>query len=208
MLNTSGGNAFVRYSIEDNMWLKSTPEGEPQDISDAIMSNPIYIDIANVQMGWLKLSGGRDWVEWEDNDPGKLGADGQLKNPKPSDAHKQGFTVQMYSKKVFGEDEPQREFNSSQVGMCEFIKKLYDELEDTFQDDKAAVIQLTGASRVKIGRGSSRIPTYKFLAMKESPIEDNHVEAPMPEPTKFEHAKDSAPLASTTKSEDVNFDEI
>lgn len=61
---------------------------------------------------------------------------------------------------------------------------------------------------MKIGRGSSRIPTYKFLAMKESPIEDNHVEAPMPEPTKFEHAKDSAPLASTTKSEDVNFDEI
>lgn len=200
LLNTSGGNAFVRYSIEDNMWLVSTPEGEPQDVSDAIMSNPIYIDIAKVQMGWLKLQGGRDWVRWEDNEPANT--------PKPSDAHKQGFSVQMYSKKVFGEEEPQREFNSSQVGMCEFIKKLYDELEDTFEDNKAAVIQLTGASRVKIGRGSSRIPTYKFLAMKESPIEDSHIEAPMPEPTKFEHATVSAPVASTTKSEDVNFDEI
>ena len=200
LLNTSGGNAFVRYSIEDNMWLISTPEGEPQDVTDAIMSNPIYIDIANVEMGWLKLQGGRDWVVWEDNEPANT--------PKPSDAHKQGFSVQMYSKKVFGEDEPQREFNSSQVGMLEFIKKLYDELEDSFEDGKAAVVQLTGATRVKIGKGSSRIPTYKFLAMRESPIEDNHVEAPMPEPTKFEHAKDSAPLASTTKSEDVNFDEI
>ena len=60
MLNTSGGNAFVRYSIEDNMWLKSTPEGEPQDISDPIMSNPIYIDIANVQICLLYTSDAAD----------------------------------------------------------------------------------------------------------------------------------------------------
>ena len=48
ILNTSTGNAFVRYSIEDNMWLMSTPEGEPRDVTDAIMSNPIYVDIANI----------------------------------------------------------------------------------------------------------------------------------------------------------------
>lgn len=214
VLNSSGGNAFVRYSIEDNMWLMSTPEGEPQDVSDAIMENPIYIDIANIQLGWLKLTGGRDWVVWEDNDPGKLGADGKLKNPKPTDAHKQGFAVQMYSKKVFGEDEPQREFNSSQVGMLEFIKKLYDELENSFEDGKAAVIQLTGASRVKIGKGSSRIPTYKFMGMNTNPIEvRENVGTPMPQETQklmptVEQATDSAPVASATKSDDVNFDEI
>ena len=196
ILNTSTGNAFVRYSIEDNMWLMSTPEGEPRDVTDAIMSNPIYVDIANIKMGWLKLTGGRDWIEWADNDPSKT--------PKPSDAHKQGFSLFMFSKKVFGEEEPQREFNSSQVGMLEFVKKLYDELEDTFEDGKAAVIQLTGASRVKIGRGSSRIPTYKFIAMKESPIEVDETEAPK----KSEHSTDSAPVESTTKSDDVNFDEI
>ena len=197
LLNTSGGNAFVRYSIEDNMWLVSTPEGEPQDVTDAIMSNPIYVDIANIQMGWLKLTGGRDWVVWEDNDPAKT--------PKPSDAHKQGFSVQMYSKKVFGEDEPQREFNSSQVGMLEFVKKLYDELEDSFEDGKAAVVQLTGATRVKIGKGSSRIPTFKFMGMNTNPIE-HHVQEDV-QPIQ-EQAAVSAPVASTTKSDDVNFDEI
>ena len=197
LLNTSGGNAFVRYSIEDNMWLISTPEGEPQDVTDAIMSNPIYIDIANVEMGWLKLQGGRDWVVWEDNEPANT--------PKPSDAHKQGFAVQMYSKKVFGEEEPQREFNSSQVGMLEFIKKLYDELEDSFEDGKAAVVQLTGATRVKIGKGSSRIPTFKFMGMNTNPIE-HHVQEDV-QPIQ-EQATVSAPVASTTKSDDVNFDEI
>lgn len=202
ILNTSSGNAFVRYSIEDNMWLMSTPEGEPRDVTDAIMSNPIYIDIANIQMGWLKLQGGRDWVIWENNDASSA--------PKPSEAHKQGFSVFMYSKKVFGEDEPQREFCSSQVGMLEFVKKIYDELEDSFEDGKAAVIQITGATRVKIGRGSSRIPTYKFMGMNNSPIE---IDEPMPQETQkvmptVEHATESAPVASTTKSDDVNFDEI
>ena len=61
----------------------------------------------------------------------------------------------MYSKKVFGEEEPQREFNSSQVGMLEVVKKLYDELEDSFENGKAAVIQLTGASRIKIEEEAS-----------------------------------------------------
>ena len=63
----------------------STPEGEPRDVTDAIMSNPIYVDIANIKMGWLKLTGGRDWIEWVDNDPSKT--------PKPIDAHKQGFSL-------------------------------------------------------------------------------------------------------------------
>ena len=32
-------------------------------------SKGVVIDIENVQLGWLKLSGGRDWVEWPNNDP-------------------------------------------------------------------------------------------------------------------------------------------
>ena len=40
--------------------------------------------------------------------------------------------------------------------------------------------------------------------MKESPIEIDETEAPK----KSEHSTESAPVESTTKSDDVNFDEI
>ena len=66
-VSSGGGSPFIRFSVEDNEWVRSTPEGDLQTVD--MGSAPVLIDIENIQQGWLKLSGGRDWVIWPNNDP-------------------------------------------------------------------------------------------------------------------------------------------
>ncbi len=204
MLNSGGGNAFIRYSIEDDEWLKSSQEGVMLKIEDEELANPMHVDIQNVQMGWLKLANGRDWIPWKDNDPMKKDKNGELIAPQPDESYKQGFTLMLYSEKVFVDEnggEPLRELCTSQVGMLEFIKDLYNGLEDQFKANagKSAVIRITGTEKVSIGKGKTRIPQYEFLKWHDSPFDN-------------EQATETAPVVSTTKevkaSDDVNFDEI
>ena len=209
LVSSGGGNAFIRYSIEDDEWLKSSQEGAMLKIEDEELANPMHVDIQNVQMGWLKLANGRDWIPWEDNNPMKKDKNGELISPQPDESYKQGFTLMLYSKKVFVDEnggEPLRELCTSQVGMLEFIKDLYNGLEDQFKanDGKSAIIKITGTEKVSIGKGKTRIPQYEFLKWADSPFDN-------------EQATETAPVVSTAKedvvvakasSDDVNFDEI
>ena len=161
-VNEGGGGAFVRFSVEDNEWLRSSEGG---DLKEFDPSSGVVVDIANVQLGWLKLSGGRDWVEWPSNDPTQA--------PRPSDQHKQGFLVKMFSKKLFG-DEPVRELCTSQTGMNIFIKKLYEECEASpdFKAGKVPAIAITKAKeKMKIGAGSTRVPPYEIKKWMNRPTE-------------------------------------
>lgn len=192
-VSSGGGSPFIRFSVEDNEWVRSTPEGDLATVD--MTSAPVLIDIENVQQGWLKLSGGRDWVEWPNNDPSGVA--------KPSDMHKQGISVNFYSTKLFG-DEATREFCTSGVGALEFIKKLYGACEDKFGKGEIPVVHITGSTKVKIGKGNSRIPDFEVKGWKERPADmgaesSSSLETPAAAP-----ASDTA----TAASDDVDFDEI
>ena len=161
-VNEGGGGAFVRFSVEDNEWLRSSEGG---DLKEFDPSSGVVIDISNVKLGWLKLSGGRDWVEWPNNDPSQAA--------RPSDQHKQGFLVKMFSSKLF-DDEPVRELCTSQTGMNIFIKKLYEECESApeFKDGKVPAIAITKAKeKMKIGAGSTRVPPFEIKQWVDRPSE-------------------------------------
>ena len=195
----SGGSPFIRFSVEDNEWLRSSEEGELETVD--LATNPVIIDIERVRQGWLKLQGGRDWVQWLDNDYTKI--------PKPSDAHKEGASVDFYSTKLFG-DEPVREFCSSQEGAKVFIKELYDACEEKFGSGQVPVIKLTGSNKVKMGRGNTRIPTFEVVGWKERP-DDLNVGVPGTTiDTSSKSASTSAPVAEAESGStgDINFDEI
>lgn len=192
-VSSGGGSPFIRFSVEDNEWVRSTPEGDLTTVE--MTSAPVLIDIENIQQGWLKLSGGRDWVEWPNNDPTGVA--------KPSDMHKQGISVNFYSTKLFG-DEATREFCTSGVGALEFVKKLYAACEDKFGSGEVPVVHITGSTKVKIGKGNSRIPDFEIKGWKPRPddLGDNDTS-----PTPAAAASDTA-QASAAASDDVNFDEI
>ena len=161
-VNEGGGGAFVRFSVEDNEWLRSSEGG---DLKEFDPSSGVVIDISNVQLGWLKLSGGRDWVAWPSNDPTQAA--------RPTDQHKQGFMVKMFSPKLF-DDEPVRELCTSQTGMNIFIKKLYEECEacPEFAAGKVPAIAITKAKeKMKIGAGSTRVPPFEIKQWVDRPSE-------------------------------------
>ena len=46
-VNSGGGSPFIRFSVEDNEWVRSTPEGDLTPID--MLSTPVVIDIENIQ---------------------------------------------------------------------------------------------------------------------------------------------------------------
>jgi len=191
-VNSGGGSPFVRFSVEENCWLRSTPDGDLVNVD--MESAPVVVDIEQIQQGWLNLQGGRDWVEWPGNDVTKC--------PKPSDAHRQGISVQFYSTKLFG-DEPVRELCSSQVGVLEFVKKLYNEAESKFGNGQVPAIKIGDAVRVKLGKGGSRIPSFEIVKWVDRPDALSADANPDVEPK-----VEAATVAAAAASDDVDFGEI
>ena len=190
-VSEGGGGAFVRFSVEENIWLRSSEGG---DLKEFDPSSGVLMDIANVQLGWLKLSGGRDWVEWPDNNPTKA--------ERPSDQHKQGFLVKMFSSKLF-DDEPVRELCTSQTGMNIFIKKLYEECEGApeFAEGKVPAIAINKAKeKMKIGAGSTRVPPFEIKKWMDRPSE---LAGGLPVPPASAPA---APSSADAASDDVSFE--
>jgi len=194
-IESSGGNAFIRFSVEENEWTRSSEDGnlEPVDFS----STPVLIDIEKIQQGWLKLQSGRDWLPWPNNDstkvpqPSETGADG-----KP--VYKQGFSVMFYSTKLFG-DEPVRELCTSGAGLIKFVQALYGATESEFGNGKVPAVKITGSTKVKMGKGNSRIPTFEVVQWMDRPDElsaassSSPVAAPTAPPSSQAGASDTAP---------------
>tara|TARA_B100001057_G_scaffold412247_1_gene428250 strand:- start:326 stop:901 length:576 start_codon:yes stop_codon:yes gene_type:complete len=184
-LSMGSGSPFIRFSVEDNEWTRSSVDG---DLIPIDWKSPVVIDIEKIQQGWLKLAGGRDWQPWPDNNPTSI--------ERPSMEHKQGFAVKFFSTKLF-DDEPVRELSSSGAGMIEFIKALYKAAEPGFGEGKVPVVKMLPAIKVRIGKGPSKIPQFEIVAWVGRPAEldgDNAEETP-------------APAAATEAADDDSFDD-
>ena len=158
----SGGSGlpFLRFSIEDNEWLMST--GEQGHMPPVDWKAPVLIDIENIQLGWLKLQGGRDFQPWPGNN----------QTPRPSEEYKNGFVVSSYSTQCFG-DAPLRELSSDRAGLQEFVKKLYNEVEAAgkFESGEIPAVEILPAIKTRIGKGPTKIPQYKLVGYKPRPDE-------------------------------------
>ena len=122
---------------------------------------------------------------------------------KPSDAHKQGFSVTFYSTKLFG-DSPSRELSSSQIGMLDFVKALYMAAE-TNPKFKTHVpkVKIGEAPKRKVGKGNTRTPGFEITGWADRPEELGGA-LPVASPSA---AAVTAPAAAA--SDDVSFgDEI
>jgi|TARA_R110000822_G_scaffold48171_1_gene127204 hypothetical protein len=192
IIQSGSGSPFIRFSIEENTWSISSEGGDLQPVNMSDL--PVVFDVSNVQMGWLKLAGGRDWAPWPNNEPSQLA--------RPSDAHSQGFSIKLFSSKLFG-DEPVRELCTSQIGMMDFIKNLYDECERSPEfKTKVPAIVLGDAPKRKLGRGSTRTPSFTIKAWVKRPTE--LAEEGSPVPSSPAAVGDSQPAAKS--DDDISFE--
>ena len=180
-LSMGSGSPFIRFSVEDNEWTRSSVDG---DLIPIDWKSPVVIDIEKIQQGWLKLAGGRDWQPWPDNDPTSV--------ERPSMEHKQGFAVKFFSTKLF-DDEPVRELSSSGAGRIEFIKALYKAAEPGFGEGKVPVVKMLPAVKVRIGKGPSKIPQFeivKWINVPDELLEDGPSKTETPAATETAAAAD------------------
>lgn len=162
-IENTGGGAFIRFSVEDNEWLRSSEDGGLEAVDMA--SAPVLIDIENIQQGWLKLAGGRDWIIWPNNDVTQVNGGKQ-----PEGEYKQGFSLKFYSTKLFG-DMPSRELCTSGAGLIKFVQALYEQTIANFGSGSIPAVKITGSTKVKMGKGNSRIPTFEIVGWKPRPID-------------------------------------
>ena len=190
-IQETSGNAYIRYMVRDDEWHMSSPTGmEEIDMSSAA----VVVDIEIIQLGWLKLEGGRDWLPWPKNDPNQVA--------KPSDAHNQGFSVMFYSTKLFA-DEPVRELSASGAGIRQFVMDLYEEAEKAkeFGSGKVPAVKITSDKKVKMGKNDSRVPQFEILKWINRP-EDLAGDVAPP----ADNASSSSPTSQSGGAPNVDFD--
>jgi len=197
VLKEGGGSPFIRYAVSEDEWTRSSESG---DLEEVVMKGAIVaIDIEEIQMGWLKLADGRDWVPWPDNDPTKVS--------KPSDQYQQGGLVLFYSTKLF-DDAPVREFCSSSKGVVRWFEKLYAaaEASEHWGKGKVPTFKIGKGTSIKIGKGNSRDIAFEIVGWKDrSEIFGSDTESPSPSTAS---AAPASKLSETGASDDVKFGEI
>lgn len=196
LIQESSGSPFIRYHANEDEWSRSSEGGDLEEIE--MKGATVVIDIEEIQMGWLKLEGGRDWVPWPDNDPTLAS--------KPSDSHNQGGLVTFYSTKLFG-DAPVREFCSSAKGVIRWFEKLYAaaEASENWGKGKVPTIKIGKGTSINMGKGKSRDIAFEITGWKDrSEIFGSGAENTSPS----ESAAPEPKLSGSGASDDVKFGEI
>lgn len=198
VIQEGGGSPFIRYHANEDEWSRSSEGGELEEIE--MKGATVVIDIEEIQMGWLKLDGGRDWVAWPDNDPTKVG--------KPSDSHNQGGLVTFYSTKLFG-DAPVREFCSSAKGVIRWFEKLYAaaEASENWGKGKVPTIKIGKGTSITMGKGKSRDIAFEITGWKDR-SEIFGSDTVSPSPSTASAAAEPSKSVGSAASDDVNFNEI
>ena len=195
VLKETSGSPFIRYHAQEDEWSRSSETGELQEVE--IKGATVVIDIEQIQMGWLKLDGGRDWVPWPENDPTKIS--------RPGDKYDQGGLVTFFSSKLFG-DAPVRELCSSAKGVVRWFEKLYAaaEASENWGKGKVPAVKIGKGTKIKMGQGTTRDIAFEIVGWKDrSEIFGSGAETASPSASAAPEVK-----SSSGESDDVNFDEI
>ena len=156
-LGNDTGTAWVRWMASISAWRQASENGPV-----TVELGNFVIDLATIKQGWGKFAEGEmpEWI-WDNGS----------RPPRPSDDHKRGFSVNLFSPRSFGEDHPTREWSSTSTGACKGIENLYAAWEVARADnpDKLPVVAFTGAEHAKIGKGNTSIPQFKIVDWTERP---------------------------------------
>ena len=173
--NEGGGTSlpWVRHMIEENVWLVNDPEGMDDvrlETNAGEMKHGCLIDIANIQLGWLKISGGRDFIPWPNNDPKAIArpTETQMSFGEEKPAYNRAFQVMMYSPSNFVDGDrplaPLRVWSSSSAGHRVFVEKLYAAAEQSENFGKQVpVVQIGKAVYTKEYGGPTKVHEFEIV---------------------------------------------
>jgi hypothetical protein len=150
-LSSSGGSGnYIRFMPSANAWLNSNKE--------EFTPKKMVVDTDSLQTGWMHLGEGvRDWQP--DASLGKKG-------PQPSADHKRGFSIKFYNKEM-----GVAEWSANGTGPNKGLEILWKAIEagQPANTGKYPVIEYTGSTLEKIGKGTTRIPNFNVVSWIDRP---------------------------------------
>jgi len=80
--------------------------------------------------------------------------------------------VAVFSRDMFGDEEPVHEWATNATGATMSIQRLYTQWEEAEkQPGQVPVVEFDGAVPVKVGRGNTTVPTLNIIKIIDRPSE-------------------------------------
>lgn len=176
--NGGGSGAYIRFMPSANAWVFNKEE---------ITLDALVIDHESVRTGWGKMSEGAapEW-SWDE----RLGVGG----PRPSDEHKRGFSVKMFTKAT-----GTVEWSSTGTGPVMGFDAVFEAIWNAKDANpgKVPVVKYTGSTPLKVGKGNTRTPNFtlvKWVDRASIPWEGEAAAEPAPAPAPKKAAPAAAPV--------------
>lgn len=147
---------YIKYNGKAGRFYLKDESGEEVEI----VPTSFVTDLENIKTGWLMFVAGMA--------PDKVW-DKDLATPasRPSENHKRGFAVRLFSKAFGGVVE----LSGSSMHLCNSINDLYETFEKTKETGKVPVVKFTGTSAMKDKQGTNYKPNFVIEKWIDRPAE-------------------------------------
>jgi len=149
---------FVKYNAKAGRWYLKKDDQEIE------IQNPVFVaDFENIKTGWLFFAEGQaPSKEWD--------ASLSVQAPRPSDKHKRGFALRLYSKASF---DGVVELSSSSMHLCAAISDLHTQYEAQrgANPGMLPVVKYTGSVPMKDKMGTNYKPNFVIEKWVARPAE-------------------------------------
>ena len=139
------------------------------DITSELAEQGVLIDVANIEIGWIRYDGMFNMVTQHHS----LG----LPGPQPSALHKEGIRLELYLPKAIAEGEQRREFSSNANG----VKNAVNDLHTAWEAAAAGDDEIIGGRKVPVVKvsveefttknGTFRKPNFVISEFVDRPVE-------------------------------------
>lgn len=161
---------YCKYNAKSGRWYVKKDDVEQE------VTNPAFVaDFDNIKTGWfLFLEGQAPNIVYDAN----------LSTPaaKPSEAHKRGFELELFSQNTFGGVVV---MSGASMHTCNAINEIYEQYEKERDANKGMlpVVQAVGATPMKDKFGTNYRPELKILKWIPRPAEFGGTAQAAPAPT-------------------------
>lgn len=176
---TGDGTNFVKFNGKAGRWYVK------KDGAEVEIQNPVFVaDLANAKRAWMHFQEGMapNVIYFPTHD---------AQVAKPSDNHKLGISVMLFSNQLFG---GVVKLESNSINTCKAISDLYDLYTKSEESKKGMlpVVKVTGATPVKGNYGTNYAPQFVIEKYIPRPAEFDIQAEPAHQP-----AAQAAPIASS-----------
>ena len=183
---TGSSLPWIRHMIEENVWIIQNAAGDDtrlfatdKEVPDGALKHPVLLDIKRVELGWLKIAGGRDFIPWPGNSKDAIARPADMVTDRDGNekfAYGRAYQVFMYSTQNFIIDgtelPPMRVWSSSGAGHKETIQRIYQAAEkcpEWADDSLAPAVQFGAAKFTRELGGPTKIHEFEIVGWQAKP---------------------------------------